>query len=61
MVMGGVAILYLVMSGLMTALADDASLPPFLPVLAGLVMFALLSFLTISSSTKPPTALCTVR
>lgn len=45
-VMGGVSILYLVMSGLMTALADDASLPPFLPILAGLVMFALLSFLT---------------
>ena len=45
-VMGGVSILYLVMSDLMTALADDASLPPFLPVLAGLVMFALLSFLT---------------
>lgn len=45
-VMGGVSILYLVMSDLMTALADDASLPPFLPILAGLVMFALLSFLT---------------
>ena len=45
-VMGGVSILYLVMSDLMTALADDASLPPFLPVLAGLVVFALLSFLT---------------
>ena len=45
-VMGGVSILYLVMSGLMVSMTDGASLPPFLPVLAGLVVFALLSFLT---------------
>ena len=45
-VMGGVSILYLVMSGLMETLTDDASLPASLPVLAGLAAFALLSFLT---------------
>ena len=45
-VMGGVSILYLVMSGLMTALTGGASLPSALPVLAGLGIFALLSFLT---------------
>ena len=45
-VMGGVSILYLVMSGLMAALTGGASLPRVLPVLAGLVIFALLSFLT---------------
>ena len=46
MVMGGVSILYLVMSGLMKTLTDGAALPAALPVLAGLVIFALLSFLT---------------
>ena len=45
-VMGGVSILYLVMSGLMASLTAGDALPPFLPVLAGLVVFALLSFLT---------------
>ena len=45
-VMGGVSILYLVMSGLMKTLTDGAALPAALPVLAGLVIFALLSFLT---------------
>ena len=45
-VMGGVSILYLVMSGLMETLTDGAALPAALPVLAGLVLFALLSFLT---------------
>ncbi len=45
-VMGGVSILYLVMSGLMTALTGGASLPRVLPVLAGLGIFVLLSFLT---------------
>ena len=45
-VMGGVSILYLVMSGLMASLTDSASLTASLPVLAGLVVFALLSFLT---------------
>ena len=44
-VMGGVSILYLVMSGLMETLAGGV-LPVALPVLAGLVIFALLSFLT---------------
>ena len=44
-VMGGVGILYLVMSGLMETLAGGV-LPATLPVLAGLVIFALLSFLT---------------
>ena len=44
-VMGGVSILYLVMSGLMETLAGGV-LPATLPVLAGLVIFALLSFLT---------------
>ena len=44
-VMGGVSILYLVMSGLMETLAGGV-LPAALPVLAGLVIFALLSFLT---------------
>ena len=44
-VMGGVGILYLVMSGLMETLAGGV-LPAALPVLAGLVIFALLSFLT---------------
>ena len=44
--MGGVSILYLVMSGLMKTLTDGAALPAALPVLAGLVIFALLSFLT---------------
>ena len=45
-VMGGVSILYLVMSGLMKTLTDGAALPAALPVLAGLAAFALLSFLT---------------
>ena len=45
-VMGGVGILYLVMSGLMKTLTDGAALPAALPVLAGLAAFALLSFLT---------------
>ena len=45
-VMGGVGILYLVMSGLMKTLTDGAALSAALPVLAGLVIFALLSFLT---------------
>ena len=45
-VMGGVSILYVVMSGLMASLTAGDALPPFLPVLAGLVVFALLSFLT---------------
>ena len=45
-VMGGVSILYLVMSGLMTALTGGASLPSALPMLAGLGIFVLLSFLT---------------
>ena len=45
-VMGGVSILYLVMSGLMASLTDGVSLTASLPVLAGLVVFALLSFLT---------------
>lgn len=45
-VMGGVSIVYLVMSGLMASLTDSASLTASLPVLAGLVVFALLSFLT---------------
>ena len=45
-VMGGVSILYLVMSGLMASLTDSASLTASLPVLAGLVVFAILSFLT---------------
>ena len=45
-VMGGVGILYLVMSGLMETLTDGTALPAALPVLAGLVIFALLSFLT---------------
>ena len=44
-VMGGVSILYLVMSGLMETLAGGV-LPAALPVLAGLVIFARLSFLT---------------
>lgn len=44
-VMGGVSILYLVMSGLMETLAGGV-LPAALPVLAGLVIFVLLSFLT---------------
>ena len=44
-VMGGVSILYLVMSGLMETLAGGV-LPVALPVLAGLVIFAFLSFLT---------------
>ena len=44
-VMGGVSILYLVMSGLMTALTGGASLPSALPVLAGLGIFVLLSLL----------------
>ena len=45
-VMGGVSILYLVMSGLMETLTDGTALPAALPVLAGLAAFALLSFLT---------------
>ena len=45
-VMGGVSILYLVMSGLMASLTDGVSLTDSLPVLAGLLVFALLSFLT---------------
>ena len=43
-VMGGVSILYLVMSGLMETLAGGV-LPVALPVLAGHVIFAFLSFL----------------
>ena len=49
-VMGGVSILYLVMSGLMETLTDDASLPASLPVLAGLAAF-----------TSPPTVWCMVK
>ena len=45
-VMGGVSILYLVMSALMASLTDGVSLTDSLPVLAGLLVFALLSFLT---------------
>lgn len=45
-VMGGVSILYLVMSDLMASLTDGVSLTDSLPVLAGLLVFALLSFLT---------------
>ncbi len=45
-VMGGVSILYLVMSGLMASLTDVVSLTASLPVLVCLVVFALLSFLT---------------
>ena len=45
-VMGGVSILYLVMSCLMETLTDGTALPAALPVLAGLAAFALLSFLT---------------
>lgn len=45
-VMGGVSILYLVMSGLMASLTNGVSLTNSLPVLAGLLVFALLSFLT---------------
>lgn len=45
-VMGGVSILYLVMSGLMASLTNGVSLTDSLPVLAGLLVFALLSFLT---------------
>ena len=45
-VMGGVGILYYLMSGLMDALTGGAPLPAALPVLAGLAAFALLSFLT---------------
>ena len=43
-VMGGVSILYLVMSGLMETLTDGTALPAALPVLAGLAAFALLSY-----------------
>ena len=45
-VMGGVSILYLVMSDLMASLTDGVSLTDSLPILAGLLVFALLSFLT---------------
>ncbi len=45
-IMGGVSILYLVMSGLMASLTDVVSLTASLPVLVCLVVFALLSFLT---------------
>ena len=45
-VMGGVSILYLVMSDLMASLTDGVSLTDSLPILAGLLAFALLSFLT---------------
>ena len=45
-VMGGVSILYLVMSDLMASLTDGVYLTDSLPVLAGLLVFALLSFLT---------------
>ena len=59
-VMGGVSILYLVMSGLMETLAGGV-LPAALPVLAGLVIFALLSFLTHLQQYKATYGLCTVR
>ena len=45
-VMGGVGILHFVMSGLMATLTEGTPLPDALQVLAGLVVFALLSFLT---------------
>lgn len=45
-VMGGVGILHFVMSGLMATLTEGTPLPGALQVLAGLVVFALLSFLT---------------
>lgn len=52
-VMGGVSILYLVMSGLMETLTDGTALPAALPVLAGLAAFALLSFWCMVKS-RPP-------
>lgn len=45
-VMCGISILYLVMSGLMSTLTASTSLPAFSIVLFSLVLFALLSFLT---------------
>lgn len=45
-VMGGVSILYLVMSGFMGALTEGSSLPGSAIVLGLLVLFALLSFVT---------------
>lgn len=45
-VMCGISILYLVMSGLMSTLTAGTSLPAFSIVLFSLVLFALLSFLT---------------
>lgn len=60
-VMGGVGILYLVMSGLMKTLTDGAALPAALPVLAGLVIFALLSFLTHFQQYKATYGLVTAR
>ena len=61
-VMGGVSILYLVMSGLMETLTDDASLPASLPVLAGpLRRLHFSPFSRISSSTRPPTVWCMVK
>ncbi|MDO4344806.1 MAG: ABC transporter ATP-binding protein [Eubacteriales bacterium] len=45
-VMGGAGILYLVMSGFMGALTEGSPLPGATPVIGGVLLFAILSFLT---------------
>ena len=45
-VMGGTGILYLVMSGFMGVLTDGSPLPGAAPVIGGVLLFAVLSFLT---------------
>ncbi|MDO5337888.1 MAG: ABC transporter ATP-binding protein [Eubacteriales bacterium] len=45
-VMGGAGILYLVMSGFMGTLTDKTPLPSVVPVIGGVFLFAVLSFLT---------------
>lgn len=44
--MAGIGFLYLLMKGFMATLVDGAALPPALPFIAGVIVFAVLSFMT---------------
>jgi ATP-binding cassette subfamily B protein len=44
--MAGVGLLYLLMKGFMATMVDGAALPPVLPFVAGVTVFAALSFMT---------------
>lgn len=60
-VMGGVGILYLVMSGLMETLTDGTALPQLCRCWPALRRLHFSPFSPISSSTRPPTVWCMVK